>query len=218
MIPYMKNMTEQQERGKRITELRKQTKQSRRVFAEKYGLSENTLKAWEQGVQGGLTEKGAKTLVQIFRREGLPCSLEWLLNGKRLPIDVAVKSNKQVFNEFISGKNALAEEMALYKKCHPNAVFMTIEDDSMLPTYEMGDMIAGIPIPQKDFLLAVNLICIVETEDEEKLVRRVVPGNQPNSFHLYCTNLESRMERPILYDVGLISIAPVNWHRKLFQF
>ncbi len=213
----MKKLTKQQERGQRIRELRRQGKLSRRAFAERHGLSENTLKAWEQGLQGGLSEKGAKTLVYIFRKEGIQCSVEWLMNGKGLPIDYATKTDKQVYNNFIAGQEHLQDELAYYKQRYPSATYLAIDDDGMLPFFAIGDIVAGIMIPRKDFVLAINQVCIIETEHETKLVRRVMPGSKTHCFHLFCTNLETSVETPIIYNIGIHSIAPVNWHRKLFK-
>ena len=212
----MTKSTEQQERGQRVTDHRKQLKMSRRAFADKYGMSENTLRAWEQGLQGGLTEKGAKILVHIFRQEGLPCSVEWLMNGKQLPRDYATKTDKQVFTDFISARSTIENELAAFKKIHPSLIYSKMEDDSMLPHFSVGDLVAGLPIPHKDFVLAINLLCIVETEHEKKLIRRIMPGSKPGSYHLFSTNLNTTVEKPIIYDIGLISIAPINLHRKLF--
>ncbi len=212
----MAKSLEQQERGRRVTEHRKRLNVSRRAFANKYGISENTLRAWEQGLQGGLTEKGAKILVHIFRHEGLPCSVEWLMNGKRLPRDYATKTNKQIFLDFISARNTIEAEIAAFKKIYPSLVCAKVEDDTMLPHFSVGDLVAGLPIPHKDFTLAIKMLCIVETEHEKKLIRRVMPGSKPGSYHLFSTNLDTTVEKPVSYDIGLISIIPINWHRKLF--
>lgn len=213
---YMDKSIEKKERGQRIITLRKQLGLSRRAFAEKYSLSENTLKAWEHALQNGLSEKGAKMLVHIFRREGLPCSLEWLMSGRQLPINYVTKTDKELFAHLVGSKETIEKEIAAYRSIHPKLIYTTVEDDALLPHFAVGDVVAGVPVSQKDFALAIGHLCIVETDKERQLVRRVLPGTRPNLYHLGCTNMQSSNERPFIYDAGLISVAPINWHRKLF--
>lgn len=70
------------EQGLRITELRQKTHLTRRMFALRHNFSPGTLQNWECGRYQGLSMGAAESLLAAFKREGIQCSLEWLLHGK----------------------------------------------------------------------------------------------------------------------------------------
>src|SRR5579872_3813028 len=68
-------------RGKRLKRLRKMVDLSRHQIEQKYQISENTQRSWEEGKHTGLTEQGARRILIAMRDEGLRCSIGWLLHG-----------------------------------------------------------------------------------------------------------------------------------------
>lgn len=80
MIMQHKSLSAEQ--GLRITELRLKTHLTRRMFALRHGFSPGTLQNWECGRYQGLSMAAAESLITAFKREGIQCSLEWLLHGK----------------------------------------------------------------------------------------------------------------------------------------
>ena len=69
------------ERGRRLKLLRSMTGLPRKALEQKYHISASTIQSWEDAKAGGLTEKGAKRVIQVFHKEGIQCSLNWLLHG-----------------------------------------------------------------------------------------------------------------------------------------
>ncbi len=67
--------------GQRIVKLRRITRLSRRAFGEKHGISPGTLQNWEMDRYQTLTKKAVADLITAFQREGINCSVEWLLHG-----------------------------------------------------------------------------------------------------------------------------------------
>ncbi|MBI5448694.1 MAG: XRE family transcriptional regulator, partial [Gammaproteobacteria bacterium] len=59
------------ERGRRIKILRVLANLDRKAVEEKHGINFNTLKGWELGRHGGLTEKGAKKIISMCQQEGV---------------------------------------------------------------------------------------------------------------------------------------------------
>ena len=75
-------MSSKAERGERLKRLRLMAGfSSRKAFENKYNISANTLRSWEDGIHTGLTEQGAKRILLALRSEGIRCSVGWLLQG-----------------------------------------------------------------------------------------------------------------------------------------
>ena len=83
----------------------------------------------------------------------------------------------------------------------------------MSPVHILGQTIAGRKRRGKDIDDLVNKICIVETLDEQILVRYVKQGDTPKTYHLIALNEETTAPRPYLTNVELLSAAPVSWVR-----
>lgn len=72
-------------RGKRIFNLRKLLKLSRRAFAEKYGISAANLQNWETDRYKNLNQEMVEALINAFRQEKIEFTVEWLLYGTGVP-------------------------------------------------------------------------------------------------------------------------------------
>ncbi len=72
-------------RGKRLKFVRKLAGLSRKQLEKKYGISANTVQSWEVAKKGGLTERGAHRILAVIQKEGINCSIEWLLYGTGAP-------------------------------------------------------------------------------------------------------------------------------------
>lgn len=204
-------------RAKRLTQLRKLTGLTRRAFAQKYGLSENTVKNWEYAHLAGLSEHGARLMIDAFIKEGIECSINWLLYGKGNPpkrksadptLQATIKESPDHAHQTI------LKEINDFKKHHAEAVIYEVKDDSMLPFYRNGDFVAGVRHYAKDISQLIDRDCIVETKSGETLLRTLMISNMPRSYNLYATNQHTRLQRPYLYDVEIVTAAPVIWIRR----
>ncbi len=195
------------ERSKRLITVRKMTNLSRESIEQKYDLSASTLQAWETPKQGGLTQKGAKRIVEILEKEGIQCSTDWLLDGIGIGPQVigADKSDSE---------SALVSEILTFRTHNLDATDMVVKDDGMEPFYCIGDYVGGKQRQGDAIPTAIGKNCIVETSEGETLLRYLRSGSKPHHYTLLCLNAETTLTHSVLSDVELRSAAPVIWHRK----
>lgn len=205
-------------RGLRLEVLRHMARLTRREFTEKHGISANTIQSWETGKSGGLTIRGAKRILPALHREGIYCTLDWLMHGVGQPPHL---TNLQFFSildsqQLVSDQpaDATTQELLTFRNCNGNTADLVVNDDGMEPRYKKGDCVAGIRHSGDKIQYLANQDCIVQTQDNEVLLRRVKLNSKPNLYDLLCTNLESKIPLSTLYAQTLIWAAPVIWHRQ----
>lgn len=213
-----------QARAKRLKRLRKITGLSRQEFTKRYGISRGTMQNWETARFGGLTEKGAKLVLNAFRQEGVHCSFEWLMYGvglgPQLSENLYVESsandeaNRSPSQREYSEEEVIAKELEKFKQLNVDTIDMVVEDDGMWPQYRSGEHIAGRKIYGKDIDRIINRDCIVETQSGQIMLRFVREGSRPGVYTLLCINPKTSVAAPIQYDVALTSAAPVVWMRR----
>ena len=200
-------------RGQRLKQLRKLTGLSRKAIERKYQLSANTLNAWENALRAGLTEEGARKIIHLYQEELIDCSLNWLLHGEGNPPKrrtQIIPSEKAPLTDLT--QNTIPEEIEYFKKRHIEAVIYEVKEDSMWPTYRPGDFVGGIRHYAKDIPRLVGKDCIIETRDGRTYLRRISASTIPDRYNLISTNLETKIERPILYEIDIVACAPVTRH------
>ena len=214
------------DRAKRLKSLREMTGLSRNDFHKRYGIPRGTLQNWESARFGGLTLKGARNIVIAFNAEGISCEVDWLLHGAgagpqftehtpsqrntelKKPVDV----NEHIFE---AETNIITKEILLFRQHHPNSIDIVVSDDTMQPNWKPGDYIAGIKRFQEDINDTVGKYCIVQTQEYGNLLRKVMHGDDPELFNLTIINYKTKVKKPVLYNVPIISSAPVIWTRKI---
>lgn len=213
------------ERGRRLRILRKMSGLTLEELSSKYNFGVSTIKYWECAKNNGLSSKGAKKIILAMQREGIYCSYMWLIYGVGLPpqfLDVHYYRGAKVSNEIEEIKQSAYEdeksiehEIAGFCKNIPNAIALTIFDDGMEPLYSIGDSIGGRRLYHDDLTKTVDKNCVVETADHQLLCRRVAQGGDPGNFNLYCINPSTLSNPPHLYEVKLLSAAPISrvWKR-----
>ena len=96
-----------------------------------------------------------------------------------------------------------------------NIVGVEVEGDSMVPTYQSGDVLfysrSVVGVPSE----ALGAVCVCEDENGDGWVKWVKPGSEPGKFHLISLN-------PLvvnMFDVELKWAAPVRlaWPRDLVE-
>lgn len=205
-------------RGKRLKTLRKLADLTREDIAQHYEISSSTLRSWEDGRATGLTEQGARRIIAAFKNEGIQCSIGWLLYGKGNPpsIENAVLQTPKI--PLVNKKTEIMSELNYFINRHSNATYCIIQDDAMEPFFFKGDYTAGNQRYADAIEELVGQHCIVETKSGEKHVRLLRKGSKPNHYHLLCLNPKTTVELPTLYNVSLVSAAPVIWWRKEDDF
>ena len=196
---------------------------TRREFEEKHAISANTLQGWEQG-KNPLSEKGARRVIEAFKKEGLLCSLEWLIHGHGMPprpyemVNAGLRqelhndANLMDFN--LREEQAIYNEIQLFRQQNMNSIVLSISDDSMEPYYSIGDYIGGCQISDSSITDYLHTVCIIELENNLILPRYIQSGKQQGVFTASCTNPRTAATPLNLYNVKIISAAPIIWHRR----
>jgi HTH-type transcriptional regulator, cell division transcriptional repressor len=197
---------------------------SRKQMCQGSDLNINTYIGYEVARYGGLTRKGAESVIKRVAQENVKCSYNWLMynigplpqihgNLNTTPESKLLDPNAE-FTAPDQEVEFIIQELLLFRNQYPQAIDFIICDDGMLPTYAIGEYIAGIKRYGKSIASGINQDCIVETQEGETLCRRLRQGVKPNHYTLMCLNPNTIVDPPVYYDVQLVSAAPIVWHRR----
>ncbi len=205
-------------RGKRLKIVRVMAGLPRREFEEKYGISASTIQSWEAAKAGGLTKKGVIRILEVLKQEGVFCTMDWLLSGvgvspqptgMRMPQMHEEPASHQVVDE----EEVIEQELLAFRALNPDTIDMQVVDDGMSPHFKQGDCVAGKVRSNDAIRDTVGLDCIVQTANNQILLRRVKRCAQPDRYDLVCTNVNTSVAAHVIPGQALISSAPVMWHR-----
>jgi len=200
---YMDKAVSNNSRGKRIFELRKQTRLSRREFCKIYNIPEPTMKSWEYGKTASMHSSSIEILVKAFNSEGISCSAEYLLNGE----EKATKIQGGTPEKFISPDFYSNEIQSFYRK-YPNAIHTIISDDNLLPYLQKGDIVLGLRINSESACSFLNSFCIIEYAKQKRKVFKLLPTNKNKLFALGPYNISSTTVTIVSEDEVTL-LAPV---------
>lgn len=218
-----KHLQNQSNSGVRLKKARIMAGFTRQALEDKYGISVNTLQAWENE-KSPLTLKGAAKMLEVLDDSGIACSIDWLLYGigtlpqlKDTRADSFFPFNRtEVKPQEInwSDEAAIIHEIEAFRTFNQNSLVIIVPDDSMLPAYTVGDYVGGKrkTIEQFEQLLGTN--CIVETKDGFTILRHVAAIKTQGILTLSTINPYTTISTPVLYDVEVINLSPIIWHRK----
>jgi len=210
------------ERGKRLRLIRKMSGLTLDDLSKKYNFGVSTIKYWECAKNQGLSSKGAKKIILAMQNEGVQCSYMWLMHGIGLPpqfIDLRyhkdLKDPINIEQSEYEEEKSIEHEIKMFCENISNAIMLTVFDDGMEPFYSVNDGVGGRRLCGSGLVEAVGKNCIVETSDNKVLCRRVAKGNEEGKFNLFCVNHDTCVTPPNLYEVELLSAAPVSriWKR-----
>jgi transcriptional regulator with XRE-family HTH domain len=214
-------------RGSRLMVLRHMARLTRKQFAEKHGISANTIQSWESGKYGGLTPRGVQRLLPILHVEGIFCTAEWLLHGVGQPPQLTnsqfmgVRETPAVYefstpaadNDDADANATITQELLTFRSVNPNTVDLIVTDDGMEPRYKKGDYVAGIRRTGGEIRYLGGVDCIVQTSNNEVLLRRLKHNRKAGFYDLVCLNPDTEVAISTLYAQLLVCAAPVIWHR-----
>lgn len=180
---------------------------TRRELCEHTDISVAAVKAWELGLGGGLTEKGAEKLIPRLRELGIYCSVAWLLHG--IGTEAAIHTATLQTNPDEDAQ--IAKELLAFR-AQGNTLDAVIIDDGMLPLLPPATVIGGVL--QRNTHECLGKICIVRTAENIVLVRIVEQGDMADTFHLTCSNPQPHLTKKIMPNMRLKDIAPVVWIRR----
>jgi len=203
----------------RLKYLRKDLlRRPRHYLQDKYGLSTETLKAWENG-KVNLTHKSLTRCIDLYHQEGISVTKKWIQTGDgAIPTITPIihdVSTTYTLEEDEDDSSLMIKEIEFFKKSTPNAVTMLITGKEMMPNYNPGDYIGGRFKHGNNIEKALNKDCIIKTKKGKLLFRRLVRSNTKNRYNLTCLNPDNGTNTsPILVDVAVECVAPVILHRK----
>lgn len=108
----------------------------------------------------------------------------------------------------------ITAELLLFRQHYPNSLDYVVTDDGMAPRYLIGEYVAGIRHFNEAIATTIGLDCIVQTNDGDMLLRTVKKGDLEGHYTLVCSNPQTTVAKPILYNVQLLISAPVIWTRR----
>ena len=213
-------------KGYRLQRARKIANLSRRDVSVKYDFQIDTYKGWELGKHGGLTIQAARKIVTMLAKEGVSCSLEWLMYGigegphviefiypnQHKKSTTSISTFEPLTNN--DENKQIKKELVLFHKGTIDSIAVCIEDDSMLPFYHIGDHVAGSKHYDKKIKRLLGLNCIIQTANNDLLVRQLNAGRTKNLYNLTALNPLTKIKDPVLYNVELINAAPIIWTRR----
>ncbi len=191
---------------------------SRAEMCDDAKLNINTLKGWELGKHGGLTENGAKKIVMRLARNFVNCSFGWLMSGIGPP-PTLMQEKKSLF---ASAENELSEEFFIQNElfcfttsCANKQInFLKVSDAAMLPTFAPNDYVAGIKYFDQHMEYLLGMSGIVELNNNISLLRKLVKNSKTKLYNLVPINPIYLEDNGIILDVNVSSFTPILWHRK----
>ena len=209
-------------RAERLKRVRNLANLSRVEMCENSDLNLNTYKGWEVAKFGGLSKIGAARVVIRLAKAGVTCTADWLLYEMGTSPEVnlmisEIESEATAEPVFAKDKQKtlMTEELLLFRSHYPKSLDYVVVDDSMLPHFAVGDIVAGAKI--KEMIDGLDEYAIVVLENGKELLRKILRSGVPGYFSLVATNLQSSAEDLMLPNVHVNSMAPVIWHRRLLQ-
>jgi hypothetical protein len=196
---------------------------SRQQMCDRTDININSLKGWEIGRYGGLTTQGAEKIIHRVTQEGVQCTLDWLMYGIGAGPSVQADFNKirpeppllPISKEKPKVEDEkIANEILIFKRHYAHPIDFIVDDDGMALLYNPGEYVAGNSLFANHINKAIGLDCIVQLEDGKIMLRRLRKGTKIDTYTLICINTLAQVEKPILYDVKIISAAPVIFHRR----
>ena len=163
------------ERGERIKLARQLASLTRNQLSTKYGINLHTLSAWEKGVNC-ISESKAQTLEEIFQREGLSISKNWILSGKNENfLDIKESKFKEALD--IQGNLQIYNEIEYFRQNTTRSIATMITDNALYPLFIKGDYVGGVVLEDLDICTSLNQFCIIRLDDNSLTSRKIYSIN-----------------------------------------
>jgi DNA-binding transcriptional regulator YiaG len=204
------------ERGKRIKLLRMLVEMTRKDIDERYNLSQHTVHAWEKGTNC-LTEKNADRLVEIFSREGLDITTDWLMHGTNpLFTKNEIGKNKDLQDALsIKGDIKILNEINYFRENNLNSVSVMVADEALLPVFCVGDYVGGVYVTNHMIQDLVGEFCIISTDDGQIYIRKIFNHQKCDSYMIGTTNPMYSINEPAHFVCNIQAAAKISRHWRL---
>lgn len=206
--------------GKRLYYLRFNLCSNRKIFSQQHNLSVRSLASWETDVKP-LTEKAAKKFVEIFGKQDILCTSEWLLQGKGHP-PTSLKQfttslefpEKESVNIPSLPNFGMSAEVILFTKTHPHSKIFKMEDDSMEPVFYKGDLLGGVLKNQTQPKAFLDKPCAIVDENGISHIRFPLSTQVKNHYNLVALNPKTQSLNPVQFKVNPKEIYKIIWVRR----
>lgn len=204
----------------RLLRVRNLANLSQKEMCNDNELNIYNLRGWEAGKHGGLPEIVANLIIERVAREGVFCTAEWLLDEKGEPPIVIITPSEASLNNLESqAKNQLKiqeieRELAYFYLINPKAIHYKISDDTMLPHYEVGDVVAGLRHHDEKIDNLIGKACILQLKDHKTIFRKLHSKNVDGSYNIVTINSEKSNDKLSERSVEILCAASIIWHRK----
>lgn len=194
--------------GERLLYLRQSCGMSRTFFEKKYKISANTLKSYEAN-QRRISYNQAVLFTEIFNALGAGITDEFILSGVTY---INSDDPSTVLSSFTE-EFQIEREVNILKQSSPYLTFIKMCDDTMFPTYNCGDVLAGKTINNASlFERFIGKCCIIESESGEKVLRKILNTDQ---FFIHCAILnrmtKEKVEETQIIESKYIAHATRHW-------
>jgi transcriptional regulator with XRE-family HTH domain len=200
--------------GSRLRKLREQTGLTREKFSEIVGISQHTLKGWEVGTRK-ITNQKALLLANIFKILGIDTTPETILYGKEhqeLP-----RQEDFLNTATLTEEDRIRKEVSFFKEHNYSYVLYHIEDSSMSPYFKEGDIVGGSKTYKiTDFNKYQGQCCIIETQDNRKIARKVINVDQVK-LDVCILNLDTPGITKPMESIHALSLASITRHWRLSE-
>jgi len=205
------NLSSPEARSKRIRLIREHLLcLTREDFCEGSNITAPSLKGWELGWGGGLTQKGAEKIVKRANELNVYCTESWLMHGIGRNAALITK-DLDIHN---GDENQISKELLLFRETK-NSIDTVIKDDGMIPLLYPGDYIGGIIVKQIEN--AIGKECIIIADNDEILVRVLKHGEEPGRYNLSCLNEHTMLVKKQIKNTAIKFAAPIVWIRRIFR-
>lgn len=123
---------------------------TREQLGESVGISQYTLRSWENGLKN-FTAEGVERFISLLKKNiNFSCSFEWLMHGIGAS-PISQHEDKKYVDIFYditiaTSHEKMISEVAYFKKLNSAATVMAVFNDMFYPIAEPGDYIGFLPV------------------------------------------------------------------------
>lgn len=206
--------------GKRVKLARLMANLNRKQMEAKYNINRHTLVSWEKGANF-LTETKARELIDIFSKEQVKITLEWLLYGNDSTYNAtSLNQNNQHLTNVSTIQRSLEsseemnylEEMNYFCNTNPQSITTKITDNCLSPIFNKGDYVGGIKIFDQNLIKLVGTFSIITLEDQQIVARKIFKHHKDNSFTIGSINPLAESQDQIYTVCNIQNAAQITRH------
>jgi hypothetical protein len=209
--PIIDNLSSAEARGKRIRLIREHLLSlTREEFCRESNITAQSLKGWELGWGGGLSQQGAEKIVKRAKKLNVYCTESWLIHGiGRSATHITKDLDIQEGDE-----SHIAKELLLFRELS-NSIDAIVKDDAMIPLLYPGNYVGGIVA--KNIENAIGKECIIIDEKDDTYIRILKHGDEPGRYNLASINEQVTFVKKVIKNTVVKIAAPIIWIRRVHR-